>query len=175
MECNSSMPSDQESYLNKAPAWRTNPLRGATDVFIQWVPLAHELHRSVAMGVSDAGQLVYSTADGLIVVNETSDYTGLLPLLELPLPTFEQKLGDALAAMSLPQTGALNFPVESLIRFGLAAWGSHWPALALDWSETLGPTASLRAALRDLMAHGKTQEIRHRAKQLFLRWGRLES
>lgn len=175
MARNNSMPSDQESYVDKVPAWRTNPLRRATDVLVQWMPLSSELHRSVVSGISDAGQLVYFTADGLIVVNESCDYMGLLPFLELQLPAFKQKLSDTLAAMDLTETVALNFPVEGLVRFGLAAWGSHWPALALDWAEALGPTDSLRRALGDLMTHGKTQEIRHRARHLFFRSGCPES
>ena len=38
-----------------------------------------ELHGRVVIGISDDGHWVVSTADGLVVVNETSDCTGLLP------------------------------------------------------------------------------------------------
>ena len=149
--------------------WRISLVRNNPGSDIRWVQTSRKLHLNVIIGVTDGGQWVVAAKDGLSLMDEMTDCVGLLPLLDLPHRTFEAELKGTLSDMGFPPTVALSFPLTKLVLFGLGSWGRHWPALALNWAETVPRTAAIDEAVRKLMTDGPTQAIRHHAKRLLFR------
>src|SRR5579872_2893395 len=142
------MGSDEPDFTSRDDlSWRTNTTSDDLRRSVRWVPLYHDLTQ--VLGISDTAQWIYVAPNGQIVLlNETENYMSLLPLLGSSRPAFESGLRSALRDTKLPESLVLGFPVEKLVLFGLDAWGRHWPALALEWAETLGPSEAVTEALR---------------------------
>jgi hypothetical protein len=122
------------------------------------------------MGISDTGKWVILIREGLLAfVDQASDYPGLLPVLEAPRPVFESQLKKALSDLGLPEGLAVRFPIEKVAISALKAWGDCWPALGLEWAETIPASDGLIEILGKLMRDGRTQQIRHRVKRIFFK------
>ncbi len=102
--------------------------------------------------------LIQGAADGLVYAAEDR-LVWLLPLLE-------RSWTDLSAA--LPQIPLSETPIPAVVRFGLTAWGEHWPALALQWIESGWPSRDVLDVLADMKdSRILSHPLRHRALRLW--------
>ncbi|WP_432994240.1 hypothetical protein [Dactylosporangium sp. CA-233914] len=109
---------------------------------------------------NSAGEwLIVGASDGS--VHAASDRLAwLLPLLERS-PTY------VVAALS-PAGSKFDTPLPALLRFALTdAWGSYWPARALEWLESSWPSDGLLDVLANIRNSRLPQPLRHRALRLW--------
>lgn len=151
--------------------WHADTARGAPQTVVRWLEADPPLHPDVRLGISDTGDWVVASADGVVRFREQVDFPGLLPLLELSLSEFQSRLHGAFSRMTFIEVNRPKFPIEQLVIYGLRAWGKHWPALALTWASSLPQTEELAKTLTELVVHGPTQQIRHGAKHVVFRDG----
>jgi hypothetical protein len=126
------------------------------------------------VGLTEEGRWVVAAADGSITdVEATQDYLPLFPLLEMSFEDARKALRAQFLQHGLNANWLAFFPFEQIVVAALVSRSAAWAGRALQWLDTLSPSAALRAAVDTLRSTGITQQQRHHAARLLAAWRRL--
>ena len=133
---------------------------------IKWFPVL--MISENYMGLSDYGQWVVETREGLHVLSDERPFVFILPLLERSTSSIKLILSDFFKSLSIETNPWEIFPYLELIRAGLEKESDYWAELAFNWFKELSAKEkhSMKEALSVIVdAKWASQKVRHLARK----------